>query len=343
MQDSQEPASGSQAPSYSEAEKTKAPESLREAWRTSPGPQTRRQYVTLFLKGVGMGTADIIPGVSGGTIAFITGIYEQLLNAIASADLDFCKILLRGHLKEALAVLHLRFLLILVLGISVALVSTARLMHYLLTHQQVLTWSIFLGLISASVLVVGRSIQDWKLGLPGLLIGVLIAYGITGFIPVQTPESLGFIFFSGMIAICAMILPGLSGAFILLILGKYAFITSVLRDPLTLEHLQVLFVFIFGCLAGLLGFTRILRFGLQRFRETTLGLLTGFMIGAMRKVWPWKIPLESEIIRGREYVLREINVMPEWDIQLAAAAGLMLLGFLLVIFLENMVRKEQRR
>ena len=133
-----------------------------------------------------------------------------------------------------------------------------------------------------------------------------------------------------------MILPGLSGAFILLILGKYSYITSILRDPFSSEHLLIILVFILGCLTGILGFSRILRYGLVRFRETTLGLLTGFMIGAIRKVWPWKISLESEIIRGKEYTLREINVLPEVNIQMAWALILMLLGFVCVISLENM-------
>ena len=296
----------------------------------------------LLLKGIGMGTADIIPGVSGGTIAFITGIYEQLLSAISSINNCFIGHLLQGHLRNALSGLHLRFLLILVAGIVLALISTARLMHHLLSVYPVLTWSLFFGLITASILVIGRSVQNWKQGLPGLLFGTLAAYVINGMIPMQTPESLWYLFLCGLIAICAMILPGMSGAFILLILGKYTYITSVLRDPFSWEHMQILLVFILGCVTGILGFSRILRYGLERFRETTLGLLTGFMIGAMRKVWPWKIPLKSEIIRGKEYILREINVMPELDVQLVWALILMLFGFVCVMSLENLLGRRGR-
>ena len=313
-------------------------DSWKEAWLASPGPDSLKQGILLFSKGFCMGTADIIPGVSGGTVAFITGIYEQLLSAITSIDVRVLGDILRGRFQSALSRVHLRFLLILLSGILAAVICTARLMYYLLSEHPEMTWSLFFGLITASILVVGRSVQNWRRGLPGLLFGTLAAYVITGMIPVHTPESHWFLFLSGLFAICAMILPGLSGAFILLILGKYAFITSVLRDPFSWEHLQILFVFLLGCLTGILGFSRVLRYGLARFRDVTLGMLTGFMIGALRKVWPWKIPLETEIIRGREYVVREINVLPQIDDQLTWAAGLILLGFFFVILLESRMR-----
>jgi putative membrane protein len=132
-----------------------------------------------------------------------------------------------------------------------------------------------------------------------------------------------------------MILPGLSGAFILLILGKYAFITSVLRDPFSIDHLQVILVFVLGCLTGILSFSRVLRYSLTHFPQTTLGLLTGFMIGALRKVWPWKVPLETEIIQGKEYILQEINVFPEVNQHLIVAIVLLVFGFSLVMVLES--------
>jgi putative membrane protein len=216
-------------------------------------------------------------------------------------------------------------------------------MHHLLNSYPVWTWSLFFGLITGSILILARSLENLKQGLTGLLFGTLIAYWVTGMIPVETPQTLWFLFLSGLVAICAMILPGLSGAFILLILGKYAYITSVLRDPFSMDHLQIILVFVLGCLTGILAFSRVLRFALTKFPQTTLGLLTGFMIGALRKVWPWKIPLETEIIRGKEYVLQEINIMPETNLHLFIAILLMIFGFSLVLWLGSHQGKSRNQ
>ena len=307
---------------------------------TSPGPKTFTEHAYLFFKGVGMGTADIVPGVSGGTIAFITGIYETLLTAIASINSRLVLQVLRLNLKQALAGLHLRFLVTLVCGIALAVISTSHLMHYLLTEHAVQTWSVFFGLITASILVVAHSINKRFTTFPALILGAILAYGITGLIPLYTPEEPWFIFFSGMIAICAMILPGLSGSFILLILGKYAFITAALRNPVNPDNLEIILIFITGCLVGILGFSRILRYGLARWHDYTLALLTGIMLGSMRKVWPWKITLESQIIRGKEHVLREENVWPLLDFEFGIALLLMLTGFTLVMLLDKISRRR---
>ena len=312
----------------------------KKAWMTSPGPKTFTEHAYLFFKGVGMGTADIVPGVSGGTIAFITGIYEALLTAIASINSRLVLQVLRLNLKQALAGLHLRFLVTLVCGIALAVISTSHLMHYLLTEHAVQTWSVFFGLITASILVVAHSINKRFTTFPALILGAILAYGITGLIPLYTPEEPWFIFFSGMIAICAMILPGLSGSFILLILGKYAFITAALRNPVNPDNLEIILIFVAGCLVGILGFSRILRYGLARWHDYTLALLTGIMIGSMRKVWPWKITLESQIIRGKEHVLREENVWPLFDFEFGIALLLMLAGFVLVLLLDKMSRQR---
>ena len=290
-----------------------------------------------------MGTADIVPGVSGGTIAFITGIYEALLTAISSINSRFILQILQLNFKQAIAGLHLRFLVTLVFGIALAIISTSHLMHYLLTVHPTQTWSVFFGLITASIIVVGHSINNRFASLPTVILGILLAYGITGIIPLHTPEDPWFIFFSGMIAICAMVLPGLSGSFILLILGKYAFITAALRNPFNLDNLEIILIFIAGCLIGILGFSRILRYGLVRWHDFTLAILTGIMIGSMRKVWPWKITLESQIIRGKEYVLREENVWPLLDFEFWIALLLMGVGFVLVILLDKISRKRTER
>jgi putative membrane protein len=323
----------------STSENNSSPATWKKAWMTSPGPKTSTEYAYLFFKGVGMGTADIVPGVSGGTVAFITGIYESLLNAIYSVNSRLVLQALRLNFKQALAGLHLRFLVTLVFGIALAIISTSHLMHYLLTEHPVQTWSVFFGLITASILVVGHSINNRFTSFPALILGSILAYGITGIIPLHTPEEPWFIFFSGMIAICAMILPGLSGSFILLILGKYAFITAALRNPFNLDNLEIILIFIAGCLVGILGFSRFLRYGLARWHDYTLAILTGIMLGSMRKVWPWKITLESQIIRGKEHVLREENVWPLLDLEFGIALLLMVTGFVLVLLLDKISRQ----
>jgi putative membrane protein len=324
----------------STSENNSAADTWKKAWLASPGPRTFAEHAALFFKGVGMGTADIVPGVSGGTVAFITGIYQALLTAISSINSRLVLQVLRLNFKQALAGLHLRFLVTLVFGIALAIISTAHLMHYLLTEHAVQTWSVFFGLITASILVVGHSINKRFTSFPALILGIILAYGITGLIPLYTPEEPWFIFFSGMIAICAMILPGLSGSFILLILGKYAFITAALRNPVNPDNLEIILIFVAGCLVGILGFSRILRYGLARWHDYTLALLTGIMIGSMRKVWPWKITLESQIIRGKEHVLREENVWPLFDFEFGIALLLMLAGFVLVLLLDKMSRQR---
>jgi len=312
--------------------------SWKEAFWSAPGPRSVPEAMRLALKGICMGTADIIPGVSGGTIALITGIYESLLQAIKSANMKMVRSLLNADLKHALAELHLRFLLTLFSGISVAIISLARLMNYLLHHHPVETWSLFFGLIAASVVVVGKKV-DHIAGAAGLSLagGILIAHLIVNIIPLATPEALWFIFLSGFIAICAMILPGLSGAFILLILGKYEFITATLKNPFVIDKLAIILVFCMGCLAGLTSFTRLLNYLLSKWHNLTLAFLTGLMIGSMQKIWPWKEILETIVIRGKEHVIASRNILPQtFDSQLFLAIALIVIGFTSVILLERL-------
>ncbi|MDM8541711.1 DUF368 domain-containing protein [Desulfococcaceae bacterium HSG9] len=317
--------------------------SWKEAFWSGPGPRSAPEAIRLALKGVCMGTADIIPGVSGGTIALITGIYENLLEAIKSANILMIQRVLNADFKNALAGLHLRFLLALFSGIGLAIISLARLMNYLLHHHPVEIWSLFFGLIAASIIVVGKHVEKIA-GVAGLSLagGMLIAHIIVNIIPIATPEALWFIFLSGFIAICAMILPGLSGAFILLILGKYEFITATLKNPFVLDNLAVIFVFCMGCLAGLTSFTRLLNYLLSKWHNLTLAFLTGLMIGSMQKIWPWKEILDTVIIRGKEHVVASRNILPQtFDGQLLLAVVLIVIGFVAVILLERLSERTQ--
>jgi len=232
-----------------------------------------------------MGTADVIPGVSGGTVAFITGIYEELLNSIKSIDKDAFKSLLQFKIGDFWKKINASFLICVLGGIITSLVSLARLMTYLLDHHPIQIWSFFFGLILISSPLILRDIQKWNLGTAlSFVAGVIIAYLITILSPIETPTNLPFIFFCGAFAICAMILPGISGAFMLLLIGKYEYMITALIEL----NFPVILVFASGCFFGLLGFSRFLSWILTHYRFPTLAMLAGFMIGSLNKVWPWK-------------------------------------------------------
>lgn len=288
-----------------------------------------------------MGSADIIPGVSGGTIALIAGIYHALLQAIQSFNATTIQHLIKFEWKQALATLHLRFLLVLFSGIGLAIITIARVMNFLLQSYPVFTWSLFFGLIGASILILGRNIRSW-FGKDGIAFafGAVFAWFLVGMIPVSTPESWWFIILAGMIAICAMILPGISGAFILLILGKYEFVTYALKHPFSPESLLIIALFCVGCLIGITSFSRILSWLLSRYEAITLSILTGLMFGSMRKIWPWKEVLETKIIRNKVHVLREQNIFPEQlDLNFLIACFLIIFGFSFILFLEKKANK----
>lgn len=303
----------------------------------SPGPASINEFLILVFKGLFMGVAHIIPGVSGGTIALISGIYLEFLDSIKSANAEFIQKLLSFKIKEAVSILHIRFLSAVFLGMFAAIISLAQIASYLLATQPVATGAFFLGLIIASAILVGKEIKHW-LGSDGIafVAGTVAAYYIVGMMPAATPETLWFIFFSGVISICAMILPGLSGAFILLVLGKYAYIVNAIKNPFSTTNIIIVVVFCVGCAGGLAGFSRALSYLLRKHYETTLAVLTGLMVGSLRKIWPWKETLETQIIHGKTYITSEKNLLPsEINAELITAAGLCLAGFILILLLEK--------
>lgn len=232
-----------------------------------------------------MGTADVIPGVSGGTVAFITGIYEELLHSIKSIDKEAFQLLLRFKIVDFWKKINGLFLICVLGGIVTSLASLARLMTYLLEHHPIQIWSFFFGLILISSPLILRDIQKWNIGTAvSFGIGVISAYLITILSPTETPTNLPFIFFCGAFAICAMILPGISGAFMLLLIGKYEYMITALIEL----NFPVILVFALGCFFGLLGFSRFLSWILTHYRFPALAMLAGFMIGSLNKVWPWK-------------------------------------------------------
>jgi putative membrane protein len=296
----------------------------------------------LILKGFAMGLADVVPGVSGGTIAFITGIYDTLIYSISRVNSEFIKLLLTFKIKEALEYINIKFLLPLFMGIIVAIISMSRAMHYLMNEYSIETWSLFFGLIIASIVYMLKQVKGIKTLKPllSILSGTTIGVLIVSLIPVSTPNGSLYLFFSGMVAICAMILPGISGSFLLLILGKYAFVTGALKNPFNLESIQVIISFSLGCLVGLLSFSKVLNYFLKSYKNLMICFLIGFMIGSLKKIWPWKEILETKVVRGKIHVLKEMNYLPsEINSEVIMALGLALFGFFIVFGVERISKK----
>ena len=257
------------------------------------------KYLTVGIKGACMGAADVIPGVSGGTIAFIMGIYDEFVGSIARIDATAVKMLFSGRIRDFWKHINGTFLVSLVLGIGVSVVALAGLMQTLLTNYPIQTWAFFFGLIVASSIFILRGISDWRIRDFGFLaMGLLLGVVVCTLSPTQTPDDLWFIFLSGALAICAMILPGISGSFILLILGKYQFIMGVITNVVSGvdmgRNLLILGVFMVGAVVGILGFSKFLHWLLARWHRTTLIVLAGFIIGSLVKVWPWSNPEAME-------------------------------------------------
>jgi putative membrane protein len=252
-------------------------------------------------RGLLMGAADIVPGVSGGTVALVLGIYHRLVTAISRIDRTAAGHVLDGRWKDAAEHCDLRFLASLAVGVGSGIASLAFLMHYLLEHQLQFTYAVFSGLILGSGILVARSVDHWsRRTRVALVAGACFAWFIVGLETLQNPpEGLWYLFLSGMIGICAMILPGISGAFILLIMGRYSYVTGLIRGLLkgdwTVENFLAVAVFSAGCVFGLLAFSRLLRWLLGRFPQITLAVLCGFMLGSLRKLWPFKHDLTPEV------------------------------------------------
>ena len=302
------------------------------------------KYALLSLKGMAMGAADVVPGVSGGTIAFITGIYEELIESINNINLGALKVLKNDGIKSFWNHINGTFFVFLFAGIILSIFSLATGVSYLLDNHPVLLWSFFFGLIIASVWLVGKTIRNWNVGvITSLLIGTGIAFYISSIQTVAKVEAEWYILLSGSLAICAMILPGISGSFILVLLGSYHAILGGVKD----KNLMIIGLFAIGCVVGLMSFARLLKFLFSKFKEITIALLTGFMIGSLYKVWPWKIKIGSEPLvvhsDGKEDWMMQ-NVLPgnfEGDALMWPAIGCMAGGLLLVIILERFSPKEK--
>ncbi len=293
-----------------------------------------KDYAYLFVTGVTMGAADVVPGVSGGTMAFIMGVYQELIDAIKAFDLGVVKLLLRFKLRAAAERVPWRFLVALGSGVGAAILALAGILSWLLDHHPILLYAFFFGLVLASIVAIGSHIH-WSPGaVATLAAGTALAYWIVGLVPVQMPHDPLTLFLSATVAISAMILPGISGSFILLILGQYAYVLNAIK---TLDVVTLL-PFGAGMIVGITGFARILSWLLHHHHQKTITLLVGFMIGSLRKIWPFKETLETGLDRHGEVVpILERNVLPD------AASGafwislaLAVVGFVLIRFLDSL-------
>lgn len=301
--------------------------------------RTLREYAGITLRGICMGAADVVPGVSGGTMALITGIYEELILSIRSFDGQALRLFFRGDLRGVLGHVRWPFLCALLLGILGAIASLSKGIAWLLVHEPVLLWSFFFGLVLASVYTVGARIPRWDVSKAALaLVAAVGAYVLVGLVPVETPQTPLYIFFSAILAICAMILPGISGSFILVLLGKYHHILHAVNER------DLVTIVIFGCGAavGLMSFARVLGWVFNKYHDLTLALLTGLMLGSLRKIWPWKETLATiEGRHGKLIPIEEINVLPHaMSGEVWAALGLVVVGVVLVLALERVASRQ---
>ncbi|RIJ45690.1 DUF368 domain-containing protein [Maribellus luteus] len=309
--------------------------------------RSTKDYLLLVLKGMGMGAADVVPGVSGGTIAFITGIYEELINSIKSINLKAVKLFFTGQFAEFWKAINGTFLVSVVAGIGISIFSLAKGLEYLLTHYPILVWSFFFGLIVASAIYVARAIKTWNAGtIISGLIGIAVAFAITVISPAEANTAYWFVFVSGMIAICAMILPGISGSFILVLLGMYKFILGAVGDM----NIAVLLTFMAGAAIGIISFSNVLSWLLKKYHNLTIAMLAGFMVGSLNKVWPWKEVTETIIDRhGELKPIAERNILPGTYEQITGheawmlgAIALAVVGFVLIFVVEGIGNKLKK-
>jgi putative membrane protein len=289
----------------------------------------------LFLTGFFMGMADLIPGVSGGTVAFISGVYEDLLASIKHMSTHTLKLVVRFKIQEAIASIPFKFLIPLFAGIAAAVVLLAKFLSFMLQTYPVFVWSFFFGLVVASTWLVAKRVKVWNTH-KMMMFGVfaVIGYILVGAVPVETPENLPMFFGSGMLAIVAMILPGISGSFILLIIGKYAQVLAAVKDM----NIAVLLSVMAGAVVGLGLFSRILSWLFEHKHDISIAALSGFMLGSVRKLWPWKETILTRINSHGEIVpLVEKNMLPAvFDISVMFAIVLMVIGIGIILYVDRL-------
>lgn len=299
-----------------------------------------KDYFLLALKGMAMGAADVVPGVSGGTIAFISGIYQELVETISGINLGLLKLWKEEGFKAFWKKSNASFLVALLTGILISVFSLMKLVHYLLENHPIPLWAFFFGLVLASVIYIGKQITKWNITTVfSLVLSAVTAFMITKLGVSQGTDNLGYLFLSGAIASCAMILPGISGSFILVLMGAYATITEAVHNM----DIKKILVVGLGVITGLLSFSHLLKWLFNNYKNTTLAVLTGFILGSLNKIWPWKKTLESIQLKDKVITLKEISILPtnyNNDPQIIMAILMAVVGFVLILGLEKLAQKK---
>ncbi len=295
-----------------------------------------RNFILIFIKGIGMGAANVIPGVSGGTIALITGIFERLINAIKSFNIKALKLLFKFKIKELLQHIDFWFLLSLFLGVGIAIISVAKLFEYLFEYYPIYIWAFFFGLVLASVYFVGKEIEKWNFGvIISFISGATIAILISILNPLGENSSFYYLLICGAIAACSMILPGLSGSFILILLGNYEL---VMIDSITNMNFNVLLPVAIGALLGILSFSHFLSWVFKKFRNQTIGTLTGFVLGSVMILWPWKDQIMKTFGDKEELIGYKWNI-PNIDSEFFIALAIIIVGMISIFAMEKLADK----
>ncbi|MDA3880281.1 MAG: DUF368 domain-containing protein [Prolixibacteraceae bacterium] len=308
-----------------------------------------KNIISLFLKGMGMGAANVVPGVSGGTIALITGIFEKLIDSIKSFNIKALKYILSGQFNLFAKHVNLKFLLAVFTGIVVSIITIARVFGYLLEHHTVHIMSFFFGLILASIYFVGKTIDKWNLAVViSFITGTAIAVSLSIMEPAQENSSLWYLFICGIVATCSMILPGLSGSFVLILMGNYQL---VMIDAVNNLDIKILLPVIIGAITGLLMFSNLLSWLYKKFRNLTIAILTGFILGSLGIIWPWKnvIPAKNElgqiIYKDGETIVKGYNwFLPEhFNTEVILAIVFMITGIIVIWVTETLALKKETK
>jgi len=309
--------------------------------------KTKKPLLGIAARGLAMGAADVVPGVSGGTIAFITGIYEELIETISNVNLGLLKTWKSEGIKAFWKQLNGNFIVALFVGILVSIASLANLISYLLDTFPIIVWSFFFGLVLASIKLMTKQVKKWNVPtITGFIIGAGIAFWITILPPMQQADANWYVFLSGTIAICAMILPGISGSFILLLLGSYQTVLGAIKEV----DLIKIATFGLGCIVGLLSFSHLLKWMFKKYEYVTIAVLSGFLLGSLNKLWPWKEVISTRLnSHGETVPFIESNVSPfsfesisNTPNQIGYGIGFCILGFLIIFVLEKFGDKTEK-
>ncbi len=305
-----------------------------------------KQYINYFVKGLAVGIANIIPGVSGGTIALITGIFERLINAIKSFDLKAARLLFKGEWKAFVQKTDFYFLLTLFAGVGVAIVALARLFDFLFHNYPVYIWAYFFGLVLSSVYYVGKTVEKWKPStIISFVVGTAFAIAISLINPATANDNALYLFLCGIVAICSMILPGLSGSFVLILMGNYQLIAI---DAINNRDLSIIIPVGIGAVVGLIAFSHVLSWVFKRYKDQTIAMLTGFILGSLGILWPWKEPeyltnAAGDFImkHGEKVIARYSVILPQhMNLEVYAGIGFMILGIISIVVVEQMAQTK---